>query len=48
MCLQGDVIERFATGTGLVVLASGATACVVAYRLMMWIGRLPAERRILA
>lgn len=48
MCLQGDVIERFATPTGLVVLGGGAVTCVVAYRLMIWIGRLPAERRILA
>ncbi|MCW2841298.1 MAG: type secretion system protein [Aeromicrobium sp.] len=48
MCLQGDVIERFATGTGLVVLGTGAALCLVAYRIMMWIGRLPAERRILA
>ena len=48
MCLQSDVIDRFATGTGLVVLLVGATLCVVAYRLMMWIGRLPTERRILA
>jgi tight adherence protein B len=48
MCLQGDVVQRFATGTGLIVLAAGATLCVIAYRLMMWIGRLPAERRILA
>jgi tight adherence protein B len=48
MCLQGDVIERFATGTGLVVLATGAILCLAAYRIMMWIGRLPAERRILA
>jgi tight adherence protein B len=48
MCLQSDVIDRFATGAGLVVLVVGATLCVVAYRLMMWIGRLPTERRILA
>jgi tight adherence protein B len=48
MCLQGDVVERFATGAGLVVLLTGAGLCVVAYRLMMWIGRLPTERRILA
>lgn len=48
MCLQGDVIDRFATGTGAIVLTTGAVLCVVAYRLMMWIGRLPAERRILA
>lgn len=48
MCLQSDVIDSFATGTGLVVLLVGATLCAVAYRLMMWIGRLPTERRILA
>ena len=48
MCLQGDVVDRFATGAGLVVLLVGAATCVVAYRLMMLIGRLPSERRILA
>lgn len=48
MCLQSDVIDRFATGAGLVVLLVGAALCVLAYRLMMWIGRLPTERRILA
>lgn len=48
MCFQGDVIQRFATSTGLVVLGGGAAICVIAYRLMMWIGRLPTERRILA
>lgn len=48
MCFQGDVVRRYATSSGLVVLAGGAVACVVAYRLMITIGRLPAERRILA
>ena len=48
MCLQQDVVERFATTAGLIVLASGAILCVVAYRLMLWIGRLPTEKRILA
>lgn len=48
MCLQGEVVARFATGAGVVVLVTGAILCVVAYRLMMWLGRLPAERRILA
>lgn len=48
MSFQGEVIERFATTTGLVVLGTGAAVCAVAYRLMMWIGRLPVERRILA
>jgi tight adherence protein B len=48
MCLQQDVVQRFATTAGLVVLASGAVLCAVAYRLMLWIGRLPTEKRILA
>lgn len=48
MSFQGEAVKRFATTTGLIVLASGAVLCVVAYRLMMWIGRLPTERRILA
>jgi tight adherence protein B len=48
MCFQGDVVRRYATTTGLMVLGGGAVACVVAYRLMIRIGRLPAEQRILA
>ncbi len=45
---QGDVIRRYATPVGLAILVGGAAACVAAYRLMMWIGRLPTERRILS
>lgn len=49
MSLQGgDVIDRFATTTGVMILVGGAASCVLAYRLMMVIGRLPDERRILA
>lgn len=48
MSFQGEVIQRFATTTGLIVLGTGAALCALAYRLMMWIGRLPVERRILA
>ena len=48
MSLQRDVVAQFATGAGLIILCGGAILCVVAYRLMMWIGRFPAERRILA
>lgn len=47
MSFQGEVIRRYASPTGTVVLAVGAGLCVVAYRLMTWIGRLPTERRIL-
>lgn len=48
MSFQSEVIHRYASPTGVAVLAVGAVACVVAYRLMMRIGRLPAERRILS
>ncbi|MEZ0578440.1 type II secretion system F family protein [Nocardioides sp. MH1] len=48
MSLQTDVITRYRTATGAVVLVAGAVVCVVAYRVMMRIGRLPTERRILA
>lgn len=48
LSLQSEVIGRYASPGGVVVLVAGATVCVVAYRLMMRIGRLPTERRILA
>lgn len=48
MSFQRDAVARFSTGTGLVILCGGAILCIVAYRLMMWMGRFPAERRILA
>jgi len=48
MSFQRDVVARYASPTGAVVLAVGAVLCVVAYRLMLWIGRLPTERRVLS
>jgi tight adherence protein B len=48
MSLQRDVVGRFASVDGAVVLGGGAVLCVVAYRLMLRIGRLPVEARILA
>lgn len=48
MSLQRDVIGRFASVDGAVVLGGGAVLCVVAYRMMLRIGRLPVERRVLA
>jgi tight adherence protein B len=48
MCFQSQVIERYSSPAGVLLLASGAAACVLAYRLMMRIGRLPTERRILS
>jgi tight adherence protein B len=48
MCFQPEVISRYASPTGTVVLAVGAGLCVVAYRLMLRIGRLPVETRVLS
>ena len=47
MSFQRDVVARYASTAGAVVLTVGAVLCVVAYRLMLWIGRLPTERRVL-
>ncbi|NHC25482.1 type II secretion system protein F [Nocardioides sp. IC4_145] len=48
MSFQSEVIRRYASPGGVLVLVVGAATCVVAYRLMMRIGRLPTERRILS
>jgi tight adherence protein B len=45
---QPDVIARYGTPAGVVVLVVGAAVCLVAYRVMVALGRLPAERRVLA
>ena len=48
MSFQSEVIRRSASPAGVVVLSVGAVTCLVAYRLMMRLGRLPTERRILS
>ncbi len=48
MSVQSEAIRRYSSPGGVVVLTIGALACVVAYRRMMRIGRLPIERRILS
>ncbi len=48
MSVQSDVIHRYASAGGVLVLAIGGATCLVAYRVMMRIGRLPTERRILS
>lgn len=47
MSVQSDVVRRYASPSGVVVLVTGGVACAVAYRAMMRIGRLPTERRLL-
>jgi tight adherence protein B len=48
MTFQSEVIRRYSSPAGVVVLSVGAATCLVAYRLMMRIGRLPTERRIMS
>ena len=48
LCFQREVITRYASAAGVVVLALGAVACVTAYRVMLRIGRLPTEDRVMA
>jgi len=48
LSFQREVIVRYASPTGALILAIGGLACLVAYRLMVRIGRLPDERRVLA
>lgn len=47
LSFQPDVIQRYSSAAGTMVLAGGAAACLVAYRIMQRIGRLPTEQRIL-
>jgi tight adherence protein B len=44
---QPGTLAAYDRPTGTVVLLGGAAACALAYRLMVRIGRLPAERRVL-
>ena len=48
LCFQRDVISRYASTSGVVVLVVGAAVCLAAYRMMVRIGRLPAEQRVMA
>jgi tight adherence protein B len=47
LSFQPEVIGRYRSTGGVVVLAVGGFACFVAYRLMVSLGRLPAEERVL-
>lgn len=48
LCFQREVITRYASPQGVMVLSIGAGLCLLAYRLMVRIGRLPDEQRVLS
>ena len=48
LSFQHEVISRYSSAAGVIVLALGGGCCLAAYRLMVRIGRLPQERRILS
>ena len=47
LSLRPEAVRAYNTGAGLVVLALGGGLCLVAYRVMIRIGRLPEEERVL-
>lgn len=48
MSFQPELIGRYATAEGAMVLTVGGLTCLVAYVSMVRLGRLPTERRLLA
>ena len=44
---QSQTLQAYDSPGGTLLLAIGGGVCVVAYRLMLRIGRLPEERRVL-
>jgi len=47
LSIRPEAVARYDSRAGFLVLAFGAGVCVVCYRLMLRIGRLPAEQRVL-
>jgi len=47
LATQTTTLEAYDTSAGVVVLVGGGLACFGAYRLMLYLGRLPTEKRVL-
>ena len=47
LSLRPEAVDAYNTPQGLVVLAIGGGVCLIAYRVMVRIGRLPHEERVL-
>ncbi len=44
---RGESVQAYSTAAGTAVLAAGAAVSVAAYRIMLHIGRLPEDERVL-
>ena len=44
---RGESVQAYSTATGTAVLAFGAALSIAAYRIMIYIGRLPEDERVL-
>jgi tight adherence protein B len=44
---QPSTLQAFNTSGGVILLAGGAVVCLLAYRIMLRVGRLPEEARVL-
>jgi tight adherence protein B len=44
---QSTTLQAYNSTGGVVLLGVGAAVCIVAYRIMLRIGQLPEERRVL-
>ncbi len=47
LAMRGQSLAAYSRPVGWVVLIVGAGVCLLAYRIMVWIGRLPEEERVL-
>jgi tight adherence protein B len=47
LATRPQAVAAYDSATGAVVLAVGGAVCLGAYRVMLWIGRLPDDERVL-
>lgn len=47
LCTRPESIHAYASATGTLVLVAGAITSVAAYRIMLFVGRLPEDERVL-
>ncbi len=47
LATQATTLQAYDTSAGVAVLLGGGVTCFVAYRLMLFLGRLPTEKRVL-